>query len=88
MFDLEGKWHNKAEQTDSALGPSKIGTVDTPPVHDIIHRQIASFSPLDSFPVPATRVFSSSSSASPIVGVETPPAGPANFRQIQNIHCN
>ena len=46
MFDVEGKWPNKVEQTGSTLGLSEIRTADTPPVHDIIHRQGASFSPL------------------------------------------
>ena len=46
MFDVEGKWPNKVEQTGSILGLSEIRTADTPPVHDIIHRQGASFSPL------------------------------------------
>ena len=46
MFDVEGKWPNKVEQTGSTLGLSEIRTAVTPPVHDIIHRQRASFSPL------------------------------------------
>ena len=46
MFDVEGKWPNKVEQTGSTLGLSEIRTADTPPVHDNIHRQGASFSPL------------------------------------------
>ena len=44
---MEGHpWKKKVEQTGSTLGLSEIQTADTPPVHDNIHRQGASFSPL------------------------------------------
>ena len=37
MFDVEGKWPNKVEQTGSTLSLSEIRTADKPPVHDIIN---------------------------------------------------
>ena len=43
MFDLEGKWPNKAEQISSTLGLSEKPSLNTPPVHDITPRQRASF---------------------------------------------
>ena len=46
MFNMEGKWPNKGEQTGSTSGRSAFWTADTPPVHDIIHRQWVSLSPL------------------------------------------
>ena len=39
MFDLEGKLPNEVEMTGSTLSPPEIQTANTPPVHDIIHRQ-------------------------------------------------
>ena len=71
MFDVEGKWPNKVEQTGSTLGLSEIRTADTPPVH-IIHRQGARFSPLI---LPSASCKSNSFTIlipSPLRGVETP----------------
>ena len=72
MLDLEGKWPNKVEQTGSTLGLFEIRTADTPPVHDVIQRQRASF--LLSF-IPSDSYVSNSFtilSPSPLLALEHP----------------
>ena len=68
MFDVEGKWPNKVEQTGSTLGLSKIRTADTPPVH-IITQAGSQFFSSHSFPVPAAGLIPSPSSAPAHCGV-------------------
>ena len=84
MFNLEGKWPNKVDQTSSTLGLSKIRTADTPPVHDIIHRQRQFFSSHSQYQLQVWILHHPQ--PQPTAGVSTPPAGPGNLRQIQNIH--
>ena len=85
MFDFEGKWPNKVEQTGSTLGLSEIETADTPPVHDIIHMQGARSSPLIHSQCQQQVKFLNHPQPKPTAGVRTTPAGPGNLRQIQNI---
>ena len=85
MFNLEGKWPNKVEEIGATLGLSEIQTADYPPVHDIIHGRepvyLLSFIPSASDRSNSFTILS----PSPLLGVETPPAGPGNLRRIHNI---
>ena len=74
----------KLSRQAQLLDLSEIQTTNTLPVHDIIHRQ-RSFSPLIHSQY-QLQVWILHHPSKPTAGVSTPPAGPGNLRQIQNIH--